>query len=131
MERHLARVAQRIPLTPEELLPDNDATDAVIVHLWPAPQIVLDVALGYCAELKQRAPAGYADAFARLAGALALEGSLARRLMAAAGFQTLVAHGHESIALARVHRAAAHGPADLRAFLAAVRDHLRHSLGTE
>ena len=36
-----------------------------------------------------------------------------------------VAHAYESIDLVRVHRAAAHGPADLRAFLAAMRDQLQ------
>lgn len=40
----------------------------------------------------------------------------------AAGFRNLVAHAYASIDLARVHEAARHGPADLRAFVARVRD---------
>jgi hypothetical protein len=36
----------------------------------------------------------------------------------------VVAHAYESIDLARVHRAAEHGPRDLRAFLATMRDRL-------
>jgi uncharacterized protein YutE (UPF0331/DUF86 family) len=49
----------------------------------------------------------------------------ARRLAAAAGFRSVVAHANESIDMERVHRAASHGPADLRAFLTTVRDRLR------
>lgn len=62
VERHLARVAQKLPATSAELAPNTDASDSV------------------------------------------------------------VAHAYESIDPARVHSAATHGPADLRAFLAAVRD---------
>lgn len=122
VERHLARVAQKLPESPAEFLPSSDASDSVILHLWQATQIVLDVALGACAELKLGAPAGYADAFARLSAARLLPPDLARRLAAAAGFCNVVAHAYESIDLARVHQAAVHGPADLRAFLASVRD---------
>jgi uncharacterized protein YutE (UPF0331/DUF86 family) len=122
VERHLARVAQKLPATPGELAPNTDASDAVILHLWQATQIVLDIALGACARCKLGTPAGYADAFVRLGAAGILDAALARRLAAAAGFRNVVAHAYESIDLARVHSAATNGPADLRAFLAAVRD---------
>lgn len=125
VERHLARVAQRVPPTPAELVPNTDASDAVILHLWQATQIVLDVALGACAQLKLGTPAGYADAFVRLGTAGVLDAPLARRLAGAAGFRNVVAHAYESIDMIRVHRAAKDGPADLRAFLAAIRDRLR------
>ncbi len=120
VERHLARVAQKLPATAEELAPNTDTSDAVILHLWQATQIVLDIALGACAQLKLGTPAGYVDAFARLGAAQVLDATLARRLSAASGFRNVVAHAYESIDLARVHRAALH--ADLRAFLAAIRD---------
>jgi uncharacterized protein YutE (UPF0331/DUF86 family) len=124
VERHLARVALKLPATPAELVPNSDASDAVILHLWQATQIVLDIALGVCAQLKLGTPAGYADAFVRLGAAGVLEATLAQKLAAAAGFHNLVAHGYESIDLKRVHRAAAYGPMDLRAFLAVIRDRL-------
>jgi uncharacterized protein YutE (UPF0331/DUF86 family) len=124
VERHLARVAQKLPASAQELTPHGDASDAVILHLWQATQIVLDIALGMCAQLKLGTPAGYADAFMRLGGAQVLDAALTRRLVAAAGFRNVVAHAYESIELGRVFRAAAHGPSDLRAFLAAVRDQL-------
>jgi uncharacterized protein YutE (UPF0331/DUF86 family) len=124
VERHLARVAHKLPATPAELAPNTDASDAVILHLWQATQIVLDVALGACAQLKLGAPAGYADAFVRLGAAGVIDAVLARRLAGAAGFRDVVAHAYESIDLLRVHSAATNGPADLRAFLAAVRDRI-------
>ena len=51
-----------------------------------------------------------------------LESDLAQRLTQAAGFRNLVAHAYEGLDMERVHRAAAEGPADLRAFLARLRD---------
>ena len=44
VERHLARVAERLPKEPSDLKPVTDASDAVVVHLWQA-QIVIDLAL--------------------------------------------------------------------------------------
>ena len=124
VERHLARVREKLPPTSGEFHPNTDASDAVILHLWQATQIVLDIALGACAQLHRGAPSGYADAFVRLTAAGVLDAALARRLVAAAGFRNLVAHAYESIDLERVHNAATHGPADLRAFLATMRDWL-------
>lgn len=122
VERHLARVAQKLPATPAELALNTDASDAVILHLWQATQIVLVIALGACAQRKLGTPSGYADAFVRLGAAGVLDAALARRLAAAAGFRNVVALAYASIDLGRVHNAATHGPADLRSFLAAVRD---------
>lgn len=67
---------------------------------------------------------GYGEAFQRLAEAGVLEATLANRLTRAAGFRNLVAHAYEGLDLERVYRAAAEGPADLRAFLRALRDRL-------
>jgi uncharacterized protein YutE (UPF0331/DUF86 family) len=124
VERHLARVAQKLPQHSAELLPNSDASDSVILHLWQATQIVLDVALSACARLKLGTPQGYADAFVRLRAAGLIDDALARRLAAASGFRNIVAHAYETIDLVRVHKAASEGPVDLRAFLARVRDHI-------
>jgi uncharacterized protein YutE (UPF0331/DUF86 family) len=86
---------------------------------------VLDIALGACGQLNLGTPAGYADAFVRLGAAGVLDAALTRKLAAAAGFRNLVAHAYESIDLVRVHDAATYVPADLRAFLAAIRDRLQ------
>ncbi len=42
------------------------------------------------------------------------------RLARAAGFRNIVAHAYDTLDMKRVHRAATQGPADLRAFLAAL-----------
>jgi uncharacterized protein YutE (UPF0331/DUF86 family) len=80
-------VAARLPADPGDFRPSTDASDAVILHLWQAAQIVIDLATSACLHLRLGAPATYAEAFRRLA-----EG------------------GH-------LDRAARTGPADLRAFL--------------
>lgn len=63
---------------------------------------------------------GYADAFRRLQAAGITDDGLAGRLVQAAGSRNVVPHAHETVDMARVHRAAASGPADLRAFIDAL-----------
>ena len=120
VERHLARVEARLPGTPNELEPASDASDAVILHLWQATQIAIDLALKACLRLGLGTPTGYADAFRRLAEAERLKADLARRLALAVGFRNVVAHTYERLDMERVWRAASEGPADLRAFVAAL-----------
>jgi uncharacterized protein YutE (UPF0331/DUF86 family) len=122
IERHLRRVAQRLPGSPEALLPETDASDAVILHLWQATQIAIDLATAACVGLGLGTPASYADAFRRLQQAGVLDEPLATRLVKAAGFRNVVAHAYESLDMRKVYAAAAQGPADLRAFVALIRD---------
>jgi uncharacterized protein YutE (UPF0331/DUF86 family) len=122
VERHLARVAQRLPQRPEDLQPGTDASDAVILHLWQAVQVVIDLALALCVQRNLGTPSSYADAFEKLAAAGDLDRSLATRLAKAAGFRNLIAHAYEKVDMARVHESASAGPAELRTFLRRARD---------
>jgi uncharacterized protein YutE (UPF0331/DUF86 family) len=117
VERHLARVADRLPSSPADMEPSTDASDAVVLHLWQATQIVIDIAMGACLALRLGTPGSYGDAFRRLATAGVIEPALADRLVRAAGFRNLVAHAYESLDLKRVHQAATDGPGDLLRFL--------------
>ena len=110
-------MAARLPADPRDFRAASDASDAVILHLWQAVQIVIDLATAACLHLKLGTPATYAEAFRRLAEAGHLDRGLAGRLERAAGFRNVVAHVYEQLDMARVHRAAQTGPADLRAFL--------------
>jgi uncharacterized protein YutE (UPF0331/DUF86 family) len=125
IERHLTRVHERLPADPQDLRPMTDASDAVILHLWQAVQAVIDLAMSACLHFLLGAPQSYGEAFQRLAGAGYLQPELAARLTRAAGFRNVVAHAYEDIEMARVYRAAQEGPADLRAFLAALEEKLR------
>ncbi len=120
IERHLARVKACLPGSPGEFEPASDASDAVILHLWQATQIAIDLALKACLRLGLGTPTGYADAFRRLAEEGRLEPDLARRLALAVGFRNVVAHTYERLDMERVWRAAREGPADLRAFVSAL-----------
>jgi len=117
VERHLERVASKLPSDAEELRPMTDTSDVVILHLWQAVQIIVDLAISSCVRLGLGTPSSYADAFDRLAQDAQLDPSLAERLGRAAGFRNVVAHAYESLDMARVHRAAQRGPDDLRAFV--------------
>jgi uncharacterized protein YutE (UPF0331/DUF86 family) len=120
VERLLARVGSRLPADPADFAPGTDASDVVILHLWQAVQVVIDLALGACIHFRLGTPASYAEAFRFLARHGVLEDELAERLVRAAGFRNAVAHAYERLDLGRVYRAARNGPADLRAFLGAL-----------
>lgn len=122
VQRHLARVADRLPDSPAEFEAATDASDAVILHLWQATQIVIDLATAACVRQGLGTPSTYADAFARLAGAGLIDDPLAERLARAAGFRNLVAHAYERLDMLRVHEAARSGPSNQHAFLVALRD---------
>ncbi|MFN8549321.1 MAG: DUF86 domain-containing protein [Candidatus Eisenbacteria bacterium] len=125
VERHLERVAERLPASVDQFQPASDASDAVVLHLWQATQIVIDLAMAACLWLKLGTPSSYADAFRLLERAGVLDSSLADRLVRAAGFRNLVAHAYEKLDMQRVHEAATHGPADLIGFLVTLRDRTR------
>lgn len=127
VERHLHRVADRLPPSASDLQAATDASDAVILHLWQATQIVIDLAMAACLALKLGTPGSYADAFRRLQAAGVIEEVLADRLVRAAGFRNVVAHAYETLDMARVHEAASRGPADLRKLLAALADRAKES----
>lgn len=122
VKRHLERVAARLPADPGAFQPMTDASDAVVLHLWQAVQLVIDLAMAACFRLGQGTPETYAEAFRKLAVAGVLEGALAERLVRAAGFRNLVVDGYERLDMVRLHGVAQTGPADLVAFLAALRD---------
>ena len=117
VERHLRRVADRLPVSSDALRPSTDASDAVVLHLWQATQIVIDLAMAACLSMKLGTPSSYADAFRLLRQAGVIDDGLADRLVRAAGFRNLVAHAYETLDMKRVHEAARRGPADLRAVL--------------
>jgi uncharacterized protein YutE (UPF0331/DUF86 family) len=123
VDRHLTRVAARLPSTAAVLQPTTDASDAVIPHLWQATQIVIDLAMSACLSMKLGTPSSYADAFQRLHGARVIDTRLTDRLVRAAGFRNVVARAYDTLDMNRGHQAATSGPADLRAFLACLRDH--------
>lgn len=120
--RHLDRVAAHLPADPAALTPLSSATDTVVLHLWQAVQVVIDLAVHICVRLGLGSPPTYADAFRRLADAGVLDKALAARLARAAGFRNLVVHAYADLDLRRLHAIAVDGPPDLRAFLAALRD---------
>ena len=124
IERHLKRVAERLPADTEDFLPMTDASDSVILHLWQAVQSVIDLAIAACGHFGLGAPQNYGEAFQRLAGSGYLPPDLASRLIRAAGFRNVVAHAYETIDMERVYRAAREGPVDLRAFLATLQERI-------
>ena len=122
IERHLARVEARLPKAPDILQAGSDASDTVILHLWQAIQIAIDLAGATAVRAAEPTPATYAEAFRSLARLDVIPEALAGRLARAAGFRNRLVHAYERLDLELVTVAAREGPADLRAFLACLRD---------
>lgn len=122
VQRHLQRVAARLPASMSDFQLTTDVSDAVVLHLWQATQIVIDLAMAACLTLKLGTPSSYADAFRRLHGAGVIDVELMGRLVRAAGFRNVVAHAYDTLDMGRVFAAATNGPSDLMAFLACLRD---------
>jgi uncharacterized protein YutE (UPF0331/DUF86 family) len=120
VERHLRRVVDLLPALPEDLRPMTVESDAVILHLWQAVQVVIDLAVSTCVKSGLGSPTSYGEAFRKLSSAGVIEAGLSERLTRVAGFRNVVAHAYEDLDMARVHKTAMQGPADLRAFLAAM-----------
>jgi uncharacterized protein YutE (UPF0331/DUF86 family) len=120
VEMDLERVGDRLPFCVDELSPMTDTSDAVILHLWQAVQVVMDLAAATCVHFRLGTPQNYGEAFQRMAEAGYLEPDLARRLKDLDYIRHTVAHAYDKLDMERVYRAAQEGPADLRAFLAAL-----------
>lgn len=120
IRRHLARVGARLPADANTFEASTDAADAVILHWWQATQAVIDLAVAACVQLDFGTPPTYAGAFRLLEANGVIESALADRLVRAAGFRNVVAHAYDTLDMARVHRAATEGPADLIAFIEAL-----------
>ena len=120
LERHLARVEEKLPKASAAFKPLTDEADAVMFHLWLAVQTTLDLAMSMCAQLHLGTPADYGDSFVLLRDAGYLPVALANRLIKAAGFRNAVAHAYARLDMQRVYRAAKDGPKDLRAFFLAM-----------
>jgi len=117
IERHLQRVEARVPPAPAILQSGTDTCDSVILHLWQAVQIAIDLAMTIAVRSGQATPRTYAEAFQSLVQIGVLPAELGHRLALAAGFRNRIVHAYEGLDLARVTEAARTGPADLRAFL--------------
>ncbi len=120
VERHLDRVADQLPVRAQDLRPATAASDAVVLHLWQAVQMTIDLAVSWCVRAGLGAPPSYGEAFRRLAADGRMDPDLADRLVRAVGLRNIVVHAYTDLDLAVVHAAATTGPADLRGFAAAL-----------
>ena len=123
LERHLLRVEARRPASADELIAGTDVCDAVILHLWQAVQIAIDLAMSTHVRGGLGSPPTYGDAFRGLVRAGIIPAALGDALVRAAAFRNAIVHAYENLDMQRVFVASRDGPADLRALVAALRDH--------
>jgi uncharacterized protein YutE (UPF0331/DUF86 family) len=112
----LNRVAQTLPADVEGLATDRTAREVVVLNLFVALQESVALAAHWLADDGLHVPDTYREIFLELADEHRIPPELARRLAAAAGFRTLVAHRYGALDIARVHEIATIGPGDLLQF---------------
>ncbi len=120
IERHLRRVETTLAKQQGDLNPGSDASDAIVLHLWQAVQLTMDLAFAASSHLNLPAAATYGDAFRNCAREGTIDGLLAQRLVQSTGFRNAIAHAYEELDRDLVLKTASSGPADLRRFLAAM-----------
>lgn len=118
----MKRVKDRLPEIAIDFIPGTDASDALVLHLWQAIQITIDIALAACANFNLGTPSSYADVFIKLSDAGYLKKDLAMRLTHATGFRNRIVDAYEKLDMQKVHKIAHDGPHDIRAFLVALKD---------
>ena len=122
LERHLKRVADKLPESPKDFISSTDSSDAVILHLWQAIQLTIDTALSACVQFHLGTPTSYASAFLKLGDSGHLNKELAIRLSHASGFRNRIVHAYEDLDMQKIYIIAQVGPRDLRTFFASIRD---------
>jgi len=125
VERHLERVKKCLPDSEDEFTPLSESSDSVILHLWQAIQLIIDMAASSCVHFNLSTPVSYADAFLKLGEAGYLDKPLATRLSHAAGFRNRIVHAYEKLDMHKVYCIAKSGPSDLKAFLASAKKWLQ------
>jgi uncharacterized protein YutE (UPF0331/DUF86 family) len=117
LDGHLAKVAEALPEGETSFHLDSPEGDRVVLHLFGAIQLVLDMAVFACLHFGTAAPSSYDDAIARLGHAGAIEEGLSDRLERTSALREAIVHAPEGLDAASIHRAAHVVPGDLRAFL--------------
>jgi len=118
LERHLKRVAERLPKKAADFFSGTDESDIVVLHLWQAVQLTIDSAMSACIFLRLGTPSSYVAAFYKLSEAGYREKELAVRLAHAAGFRNRIVHAYEELDMQKVYKIAYEGVNDLRTFFA-------------
>lgn len=115
-----ARIRGVLPASADTFREDRTAREIVILNLFVAIQVCLDLATHWLADEGWDVPMTYGDVFVALAEHDVVDHALARRLTSASGLRNLVAHQYGVIDWQRVHAIASTDLADLEAFCAAL-----------
>lgn len=116
LAERIARVRMHCPPQASDLAADPDALDLVSFNLMLAVQTGVDLASHLISDEDWPPAATYAEAFQRLYEHGVLSQQTADTLGRAAGLRNVVAHGYGGVDPELIHRAAAHGLADLERF---------------
>ena len=109
----------------DDLIEDEDSYSAVERVLEVAAQCCIDIASHIISDDNLREPESYADTFTSLCEGGVLPRELASKLEAMAKFRNLLVHMYARIDPTKVYDVLQTGPADLAAFVGAIRTYLR------
>jgi uncharacterized protein YutE (UPF0331/DUF86 family) len=122
----VARIRAVLPEALETFEADRTTREVVILNLFIAVQACLNLATHWLADEGWDVPQSYGEIFLALTDHEVIPRELARRLVAAAGLRSLIAHQYGRVDWARVHRTASSSDLDdLEAFCAALAARVR------
>ena len=120
VRHHVSRLRARLPLDARALESDEDTRNVVLMDLQQAIQACIDLAIHACSHDGLGAPEGPAAAFALLAGAGFIDGSLGVRLAGASGLRNIIVHRYGDLSLDVLASSMEAGLADLESFVDAM-----------
>lgn len=116
LQRCLARIRDKCPVSAKELAANYDTQDIVVLNLSRAVQLCVDLALHLLADSGATPPNTMGQTFEQLAATCGLDATLATRLRKAVGFRNLAVHSYAAIDWAIVHTIATQRLADFDNF---------------
>ncbi len=117
----VARIRAVLPSSAEAFEADRTAREVVILNLFVAIQVCLDLATHWIADEGWDVPQRYGEIFVALADHGVIPRPLALRLVSAAGLRNLVAHQYGVLDWTRVYRTASSSElGDLEEYCAAL-----------
>jgi len=120
VHRHVRRIKEKIPATPQEFLSALDLQDIILFNLQMAIQNCIDMTSHVISDEGLGLPASTNEMFYMLQENGYIPQELTEKMVAAAGFKNLVVHEYAKVDLEEVYRISQYHVDDLIEFLQAL-----------
>ena len=120
VDSHLRRIREKKAVTLEEFLGDLDRQESILFNMQMAIQSCIDIAAHVISDEEMGVPGSTNEMFYMLQENSWLPPELTEKMVAAAGFRSLIVHEYDNVDLKRVYDIAQQDISDLEDFLKAI-----------